>query len=31
MRNYNQDFLHLYEEVQNKGREYDKTNPGFLR
>ena len=30
MRHYQQDFLHSYEEVQEKGRAYDKEHPGFF-
>ena len=29
MRNYTQDFLHLYADVQDKGRAFDTDNPGF--
>ncbi len=29
MRHYTQDFLHLYADVQDKGREFDTANPGF--
>jgi long-chain acyl-CoA synthetase len=29
MRNYTQDFLHLYADVQDKGRAFDAGNPGF--
>ena len=29
MRNYKQDFLHLYNDVQERGRAYDKSHPGF--
>jgi len=29
MRHYNQSFLHLYADVQEKGRAHDAANPGF--
>ncbi len=29
MRHYTQDFLHLYADVQDKGREFDTASPGF--
>ena len=29
LRNYSQDFLHRFEEVQEQGRAYDQANPGF--
>lgn len=29
MRSYTQDFLHLYADVQDKGRAHDAANPGF--
>ena len=29
MRNYTQDFLHLYADVQDKGRAFDDAHPGF--
>lgn len=29
LRNYGQDFLNSYEAIQEKGREYDRANPGF--
>ncbi len=29
LRHYDRDFLHAFEDVQAKGREYDRANPGF--
>ncbi len=29
LRHYDQDFLHSFEEIQEKGREYDQAQPGF--
>ena len=29
LRHYNQDFIHSFEEIQEKGREYDQAQPGF--
>ena len=29
LRHYDQDFIHSFEEIQEKGREYDQAQPGF--
>ncbi len=29
LRHYDQDYLHSFEDIQEKGREYDRANPGF--